>query len=210
MAPKYKLIYFDIRARGEIIRLIFTVAGVEFEDVRLKSFKEFDDGLKPGTHFGQLPILEWEDKSLCQSIAIARFLAHKFGLAGKDEYEQARTDMMMACYNDMSVPLMVIFKIENSEEKARLKKKYIEEDLPFFFTKLEALLKSNNGGDGYFVGDSLTWADLGFMDILDYSQFIQYTPDVSPYPKLSALLKKLYAHPKIAAWRESHPHTKIA
>lgn len=32
----YKLTYFNERARAEIIRLIFEVAGVEYEDVRLE------------------------------------------------------------------------------------------------------------------------------------------------------------------------------
>ena len=33
--PTYKLTYFDFRARGELCRLIFHVAGVEYEDERI-------------------------------------------------------------------------------------------------------------------------------------------------------------------------------
>lgn len=33
--PKYKLTYFNVRAKGEIIRWIFAVAGVEYEDNRI-------------------------------------------------------------------------------------------------------------------------------------------------------------------------------
>lgn len=42
--PKYKLIYFDAKAKGEIIRLLFKVAGVPFEDFRLPVTPD----LKPG------------------------------------------------------------------------------------------------------------------------------------------------------------------
>lgn len=38
--PHYKLHYFNLRARGEIIRLIFAAAGVEYEDYRI-TFKDW-------------------------------------------------------------------------------------------------------------------------------------------------------------------------
>ena len=34
---QYKLIYFNLRGRGEVARLIFTYASQEFEDYRVKS-----------------------------------------------------------------------------------------------------------------------------------------------------------------------------
>ena len=40
MAPKYVLIYFDVRGRAEPTRLLFKAAGVEFEDRRF-SFEEW-------------------------------------------------------------------------------------------------------------------------------------------------------------------------
>src|SRR6218665_2495481 len=46
--PQYKLIYFNLRARGEVIRLLFEVAGVPYEDFRV-DFSRWPD-LKKGTN----------------------------------------------------------------------------------------------------------------------------------------------------------------
>lgn len=39
---------------------------------------------------GQVPVLEIDGKKIGQSLAIARFVGHEFGLAGKDNVENAR------------------------------------------------------------------------------------------------------------------------
>lgn len=69
---QYKLIYFNLRARGEIIRLIFAAAGQKYEDHRIE--RNQWPAYKPQSPFGQLPLLEIRDGSnvvhLCQSIAI--------------------------------------------------------------------------------------------------------------------------------------------
>lgn len=38
--PTYKLYYFNVRGRAEIIRLVFQAAGVSYEDIRV-SFDEW-------------------------------------------------------------------------------------------------------------------------------------------------------------------------
>jgi hypothetical protein len=53
------------------------------------------------TPFGQVPILEVDGQVLAQSNAIARYLARKHGLAGKDEWEQAQADMYADNINDL-------------------------------------------------------------------------------------------------------------
>ena len=44
---KYKLIYFDIRGRGEIPRLLFHAAKVDFTDERLDNEEEWYKNIKP-------------------------------------------------------------------------------------------------------------------------------------------------------------------
>jgi glutathione S-transferase len=53
---KYKLYYFDDRARGEPIRLLFAAAGKKFEDVRIQ--RELWKNFKPDAPLGKVPYLE--------------------------------------------------------------------------------------------------------------------------------------------------------
>ncbi len=45
MAPKVKLVYFKTEGRAEVIRIILSQAGVDFEDKRLS--KEEWEAMKP-------------------------------------------------------------------------------------------------------------------------------------------------------------------
>ena len=45
--------------------------------------------------FGKLPVLEYDGKTIAQSRAIARFLARKYELAGKNDIEEAEADMIV-------------------------------------------------------------------------------------------------------------------
>merc|ERR1739842_224264 len=47
---------------------------------------------KPTTPFGQLPLLQWGDEVICQSMACARFVAREVGLAGNTSMESAQVD----------------------------------------------------------------------------------------------------------------------
>jgi glutathione S-transferase len=204
----YKLTYFNGRGRAEIIRLVLTAAGVPFEDNRIE-FDQFAN-IKPTLPFLQLPIFEIDGKvTLCQSHTIARYLARKYGLAGKDDLEQAQADMIVDCFDDASKPIIVFFRLEpDPVKKEELKKKYIEEQLPVFLSKLEKLLIANKGGDGYFVGDGLTWADLNLVRAQGTLELMAGAPDaLKAYPKLNALFERVIKLPKIAAYIDKRPVT---
>ena len=45
--------------------------------------------------FAELPALEVDGQTIVQSLAIARYIAKKHGLAGKDDMEAAKADMIV-------------------------------------------------------------------------------------------------------------------
>jgi len=206
----YKLTYFNGRGRAEIIRLILTQADVPFEDNRL-SREEFAK-VKSTMPFLQIPIFEIDGKiTLCQSFAIARYMARKYNLAGKTELEQVQADMIVDCIQDMINPIPVFYFFEQDPvKKAELKRKYIEEQLPVFLTKLEAFLVANNSGDSFFVSDSVTWADLflvranGGINLL-----VGLEKPFANHPKLNALYERVIQLPRIAAYQAKLPVTEF-
>ena len=59
-------------------------------NVFIKLIKNF---IFKATPCGQIPVLNYNGVEISQSMAIARFLANEFGLAGKTNLEKARADM---------------------------------------------------------------------------------------------------------------------
>ena len=51
---------------------------------------------------GQMPVLEYDGTQISQSLTIARFLAKEFGLAGKNNLEQAQADMIIDAGSDLA------------------------------------------------------------------------------------------------------------
>jgi len=204
---QYKLTYFNFRGRGEVARLLFAVAGVKYEDIRVDQAQWLE--LKPTTPFGQLPLLEVDGVTISQSTAFGRLLARRFSLAGKTDLDQARADMLVDCYEDTVKPALSFFDEKDEEKKASTMKKFKEEQLPGSLDSLEKLLIGNNGGDGFLVGNELTWADLGFLVLIDWLTIFGADDQISKRPKLDALRRRIEAVPKIADWLVKRPKTDM-
>src|SRR4051812_25429197 len=98
---KPKLTYFDAPvSRGEECRLAFAIAGVEFEDNRIKR----DDwpSLKPKTPFGSLPTLEYPGQPvLAQSNALLALIGRRHGVHPKDDLQAQRHEAIMQYGEDL-------------------------------------------------------------------------------------------------------------
>jgi len=204
--PALKLTYFDLRARAEPARLILAQAGVDYEDKRLPA--PWDDmapwtEMKPTTPFGVLPILCVDGEEICQSMAIMRYLANTYGLAGKCAMERGQMDEIVDAVSDMVEKQYKAYLFEKDEaKKAELQKDFNEVALPKFLKQLEARL-SKRGGQ-YFVGGKLSYAD-----IVTY-WFVSELPDKSALaenPNLSANVDMVGNLPNIKKWVESRPKT---
>ena len=100
----YKLYYFNGRGRAEVSRLVFVVAGQEYEDIRYEGDQW--PAHKSEMPLGQMPVLEVDGIKIPQSAAIVRFLAKQFNLAGRDHLEQAKVDAVGDTINDLVTPFI--------------------------------------------------------------------------------------------------------
>ncbi|KAK2169379.1 hypothetical protein LSH36_10g02007 [Paralvinella palmiformis] len=204
---RYKLVYFSVKGRGELIRWILKLAEEEFEDFRftMTTWPEF----KPSTPFGQAPTLEIDGKVYCQSMDICRFLANKYGYNGDTLEEKAIVDMIVDHCEDMVTNVVKIFlERDNPERRQEMHTKYEKEELPVFLNNFEKLLEKNNSSNGWFVGDKMTWADLAVVHhTTDWMTMVKVTVPWDDYPLLNSLKEKVQALPQLQRWFKEMPQT---
>ncbi|XP_014210579.1 glutathione S-transferase [Copidosoma floridanum] len=199
----YKVSYFDITALGEPIRFLLSYGGVDFVDDRVK-MDEWPK-IKPTTPFGQMPVLEVDGKKVCQSTAICRYLAKQFGLAGKDDWENLEIDAAVDTIHDLRAKIAA-GHYESNEEAKKQKLEAAKELVPFYLERLDEQVKKNGG---YFVGGKLTWADLFFVALLDYLNYMAKYDILEKYDSLKKLEEKIHQEPKIKAWLAKRPKTDL-
>jgi glutathione S-transferase len=204
MAPAYKLTYFDGRGVAEASRFLFKYGGIDFEDVRI-NHADWPQ-LKEKTPFGQLPVLEHNGKKVGQSIAIARYLGKLVKLAGKDDWENLEIDAVVDTINDMRLKIVVAHFEKDEEKKKTLKETALKETIPYYLTRLDAIVQKNKG---HLALGKLTWADLYFVSMSPTFDTFTGEDVFAKYPNLKALRDKVDALPAIKKWIEERPKSEF-
>lgn len=177
-----KLLYFNLRARGEPLRMLLMYSGLEWEDA-IVSMDEWRGGgykekMPPGrTGSKQLPVLEFPDCSLMpESLDIAKWIAQQCSktnpsssLMPKTPEMNAKAERLFLLSDDhenphggfgKANPLLNWFSVQESSEQ-----------LPAFFEKLPTILAhlaSELGSGPYFCGGSSpTYVDFWIFHYLD-------------------------------------------
>lgn len=195
MPTKYRLTYFPGRGRAELIRLVFHAARVPFADRRITG--EEWPAFKPQTPMGALPVLETPDGMFCESAAIARWAARKFGLYGKTDADELRVEAVVCQVFDIREKHLVKVMSEKDPEKKEALKKEAEEEaekLLNMWEKLVVQTASTERTYSYIVGQQLTVADLALIDVADNLQRLLGL-GLSKWPCLSAVSSTVSALP---------------
>lgn len=207
---KYKFVFFNARGRGELVRWVFAAAGQPYEDDRTAG--DNWETVKKETPFGQVPFLVVDGESFCQSIALARFLAKRFGLYAADDLDALRIEMVSDCVEDVRRALLKFAFEEDVAKKAEMKKTFENVQLPEYLNGFEKMLAANKSESGFFVGDKLTLADLAMVQMLVWLGSIKCVPlqvNLKSHPRLGKLKTKVEAMPRIRKWMDERPKTDL-
>uniref|UniRef100_A0A8I5NG25 glutathione transferase n=1 Tax=Papio anubis TaxID=9555 RepID=A0A8I5NG25_PAPAN len=109
MAEKPMLHYLNARGRMESTRWLLAPAGVEFEEIYLKSAEDLDKLRNDGSlMFQQVPMVEIDGMKLVQTRAILNYIASKYNLYGKDIKERALIDMYTEGIADLGEMILLL------------------------------------------------------------------------------------------------------
>ena len=201
-----KLIYFDAPvSRGEECRLALHIAGVDFEDVRLK--REEWLALKPTTPFGSVPVLEMPGKApLAQSNAILVLIGRQYGLHPKDDFEAARHEAMMCHVEDLRGAVGPTLRITDESEKKKAREALVATFLPKWAEQAEKQIGDGPlfGGTQVHVVDlkihmAVRWFLGGKVDHIPATIF-------SAFPKLSRVHDAVRDDARVKAWYARPPN----
>jgi len=200
--PDLKLYYFDIKGKGECIRLICAYSGLKLEDYRFETRDEFL-AMKEGSRlpFGQVPMLEVNGKvAIVQTLAIMRYLGKLSGLYPmKDHLLAQKVDAIMDQATDVFTGAMVLtygvrFGVDLSPEaKEKSYEIYNQNVLPDHLKRAERYVESS--ATGWLAGtEEPSPADFvwytALMNMIDKKEISEKNKNLENFPKLKEFVDK--------------------
>lgn len=197
---KPRLMYFDAPvSRGEECRLALHVAGVDFEDVRIKG--DAWPALKPTTPFGAMPVFEVDGHPpIAHSNAILVLIGRQHGLHPKDDFEAARHEAVMCHVEDLRANVGPTTRMTDEAEKKRVREALATTYLPAWAGFVEKHIADH----GFFAGDAIHVVD--FKLFLAVRWFAGGNVDHIPstvfasFPRLMRVYEAVGSHERVKDW----------
>ncbi|XP_045522899.1 glutathione S-transferase 2-like [Pieris brassicae] len=200
------LYYFPFKGLGEGLRMLLTYGGQKFEDHRVP--KEQWPEFKPKTPFGQMPVLEINGKKNSQTLAMARYLGRKYGIAGDNLEESFEIDQNMDFFTDIRLKASTVMLEQDSAIKEKIKDDLEKNYYPVALKKLDEIIGKNNG---HIANGKLSWGDFVIAGVYDaMKNMLLQMPDLDDkYPNLTKLRDNVLSLPKVKEYVASAPKTDI-
>jgi glutathione S-transferase len=197
---KPRLVYFDFSgSRGEECRIALHLAGVDFDDVRIK-VPDWST-LKPTMPYGSMPILELPGRPpLAQSNAILVYIGRNHHLHPADPFEAALHEALMCHVEDLRHAISPSMRMTDQAQKKAAREVLARDIIPVWGANAEKQI-----GSGPFVtGEKLNVVDLKLYMVILWirSGAIDHVPPsvLDACPKLLKLHDAVANHPDVKAW----------
>ncbi|THD22549.1 Glutathione S-transferase [Fasciola hepatica] len=203
-----KLIYFNFRGRGELIRLVFHATDTDFVDQRV----EFSDwpGLKPTIPGGRLPSLQVTKpdgtvEHYEESMAIARWIARKHNLMGTTDEEYYKIERIISQCADVDKEFIKVF-IAPPAEREKVQMEIMKSTVPRVLDIICDSIK--NSGSKFVAGSQPTLGDLCLMTSTDQVMKADPTLIRDKYKQLISIRDHVLDHfPKLREYLNSRSET---
>lgn len=155
-----------------------------------------------------MPVLEVDGKFLAQSYAISRYLARKFGLAGKDDFESAQIDSYADFIKDFGAEIRPYFVVALGRvkgDKDELHKTVYVPVLEKSMTILEKILKES--GSGFLAKSGVSWVDFYLASFTETLEGLG-EGDIKKYQGIMEHKERVYGLPQLKKYLEGRPKTR--
>merc|ERR1711997_555317 len=126
------------------------------------------------------------------------------GIAGSSSLVKAQVDEVVDVISDVQTAIYGAFFEKDEKVKAEKMKKVGEETIPNSLANLEKVLEKRGGQ--FFAGNSLTWAELHFLQLVDSLETMS-PKCLDATPKLANLVERTKNLPNIKKWLAERPVT---
>lgn len=198
---KIKLVYFDLPAKAEPIRLAFYLGGIVFEDERVTGADWQTMKTKYGP-YAQIPVLEVDGKVLYQSVNILLYAGRLSKLLPDDlEGELKMREAILFC-DDIPNTFSSTFSITNVEERITARNILFKEGGRTYcqLKRIEELVR----GKEYVAGNRLTVADLAiftYCSMLQCGHFDGFPRDcLDCVPEIKKFCNRIAMIPAVAEY----------
>eukprot|EP01112_Ceratiomyxa_fruticulosa_P001386 TRINITY_DN1145_c0_g5_i1.p1 TRINITY_DN1145_c0_g5~~TRINITY_DN1145_c0_g5_i1.p1 ORF type:complete len:214 (-),score=37.77 TRINITY_DN1145_c0_g5_i1:204-845(-) len=203
-----EIVYFQTKyARAERLRLTCEIIGIPYVNTWVSGVEGVSKlRLQGELPFAKIPVLidpnvihQGKSFRLAQSLAILRYLGRLGNISGTTDPEIAIIDSIIHASEDLKEPISIAIFAGKDKEKV------INETIPTQLGYFEKAL--NEEKTGYFVGESITIADIAFFDVV--TNVLVLSPNaLDNFPLVKAHYERIYKVPQVKDYINSDRRPK--
>ncbi|XP_067942613.1 probable glutathione S-transferase gst-36 isoform X2 [Watersipora subatra] len=196
MAQQDKLVYFSLKARGEPIRMLYTLAEETLGEEQLdySQWKTLKSTVE--TPLGQLPTFITKDGTLCHSNTISRYAAKKF-------------ETLQEYFNNL-VRRVIAWKVLKLVPEPEESEKAVQEQRADLLKRIEYIksIADQQGKHKFLLCDKIQLADVWLYTTLEFSKSaFEDAMEITPWTK--DFTTAFQANPRIKQYLAVRPESPL-